>query len=423
MASKGGDKAIEKTYELARQRYAELGVSTDAALRRLKEVPLSLHVWQGDDLGGFDGGTLDGGLAATGNFPGKARTAEELRGDLEKAWTLIPGRRRLNLHAMYAETRGRRVERNELKVEHFAHWIDWAKSLKLGLDFNGTFFSHPKAADGFTLSHHDKGIRQFWIEHGIIAREIGAAMGKAMGTPCVCDVWIPDGYKDIPADRLAPRQRLRDSLDRLFARKYDPRLLLDALEGKLFGLGSESYVVGSHEFYLGYAVANKKLMCLDTGHFHPTETVADKISAVLLFVPELLLHVSRGVRWDSDHAVILSDELEALALELVRGDFLERVHIGLDYFDASINRLAAYAVGARAMYKALLLALLEPSDRMRGFENAGDFTSRLVVMESLKVMPFSAVWDYFCLIESVPVGSALLAELKKYEKDVLLKRG
>ncbi|HEV7928175.1 MAG TPA: L-rhamnose isomerase [Verrucomicrobiae bacterium] len=417
-------KRIQTAYDSARDVFASLGVDTDAALRRLVQIPISLNCWQGDDVGGFEnpGGQLGGGLAVTGSYPGKARTPDELRADLEKTYSLLPGKHRLALHGMYAETGGRRVERNELAASHFKNWIAWAKTQKLGLDFNPTFFSHPKAADGFTLSHRDKAVRRFWIEHGVACRRIGAAMGRALGTPCVNNVWIPDGYKDTPIDRKAPRQRLAESLDAIFAEPLDPKFNLDSVEPKLFGLGSESYVVGSHEFYLGYAATRKKLLCLDAGHYHPTESIADKISSILSSVNEMLLHVSRGVRWDSDHVVILSDELEAIAQELVRGDFLGRVHIGLDYFDASINRVAAWTIGARCMIKALLLALLEPIDKLRKVENEGDFTSRLALLEEAKTLPYGAVWDAYCESQAVPVGAAWLAEIKRYEKDALSKR-
>ena len=416
-------KAIEQAYKLANERYAELGVDTDKAMGRLGRIAISLHCWQGDDVGGFESaeGLSGGGIMATGAYPGKARTADELRADVEKTLSLIPGKHRLNLHAMYAETKGK-VERNELEPKHFANWVQWAKANGLGMDFNGTYFSHPKAADGFTLSSPDEGIRRFWVEHGIACRKIGAYMGKELGTPCVTNTWIPDGYKDIPVDRKGPRARLKKSLDEMLAKPMDRKHLLDAIEGKLFGLGSESYVVGSHEFYLGYAVANKTLLCLDMGHFHPTEVVSDKISAVMTFVDELLLHVSRGVRWDSDHVVILSDELTALAQELVRGDYLGRTHIGLDFFDASINRIAAWVIGTRCMLKALLLALLEPTAKLQQMEVAGDLTSRLATLEELKTLPFGAVWDYYCTKSNVPAGDAWLGEVKTYEKNVLSKR-
>ena len=416
-------KTIEQAYKLANERYAELGVDAERAIKQLSKVAISMHCWQGDDVGGFESaaGLTDGGIMATGAYPGKARTADELRSDAEKAFSLIPGKHRLNLHAMYAETADR-VDRNELGPEHFTGWIDWAQENGLGLDFNGTYFSHPKAADGFTLSHADNGIRRFWVEHGIACRKIGAAMGKALGTPCVTNVWIPDGYKDMPADRQAPRERLKASLDTMFAEKLDRAHLLDAVEAKLFGIGSESYVVGSHEFYLGYAVRNKTLLCLDTGHFHPTEVVSDKISAVMQFVDEILLHVSRGVRWDSDHVLILSDELRTLAGELVRGDYLGRTHIGLDFFDASINRVAAWVIGTRCMIKALLLAFLEPTSRLQEMEAEGDFTGRLALIEEAKTLPFGAVWDYYCLTQDVPVWPEWLDVVHEYEQNVTSKR-
>jgi len=414
---------IEEAYEQAKQRYAELGVDTDEAMERLSATAISLHCWQGDDVGGFesDEGLSGGGIMATGAYPGKARTADELRADLEKALSLIPGKHRLNLHAMYGQTKGR-VERNELNAEHFTAWIDWAKANGLGMDFNGTFFSHPKAESGFTLSSADEGIRRFWVEHGIVCREIGAAMGKELGTPCVTNLWIPDGYKDIPVDRKGPRQRLKKSLDEIFAEPMDRSCLLDAVESKLFGIGSESYVVGSHEFYLGYAIENKTLLCLDTGHFHPTEVVSDKISSVLTFLDEILLHVSRGVRWDSDHVVVLSDELRAITEQIVRGDYLQRVHIGLDFFDASINRIAAWVIGTRCMIKALLIALLEPSEKLRETELDGDYTARLAMLEELKTMPFGAVWDYYCTKQDVPPGPDWLKEVRDYETRVTNKR-
>ena len=400
-------------------------MDTERALKRLSEVAISLHCWQGDDLTGFETseGLSDGGIMATGSYPGKARTADELRGDLAKVLSLIPGKHRLNLHAIYAETGGKKVERNELQPEHFARWIDWAKDNVLGMDFNGTFFSHPKAQSGFTLASRDEGIRRFWVEHGIACRNIGKHMGSQLGSACVTNVWIPDGYKDIPVDRKTPRLILKQSLDEIFAEEMNRRELLDAVEAKLFGIGSESYVVGSHEFYMGYAIENKILLCLDAGHFHPTEVISDKISSVLTYLDEVLLHVSRGVRWDSDHVVILSDELRAIAEEIIRGDFLDHVRIGLDFFDASINRVAALAIGACGTLKALLIALLEPSDILGGLEASGDFTGRLMMLEELKTLPFGAVWDYYCLTQGVPVGSAQLDAIRAYEKSVLKLRG
>jgi L-rhamnose isomerase len=418
-------RQIETAYQAAKGRYGALGVDTDAALQKLASVSVSMHCWQGDDVGGFEsmGSELGGGLAVTGNYPGKARTPAELRADAEKAFSLIPGKHRFNLHAFYLEPpAGKRVDRNAIEPAHFKSWIDWAKSLGIGMDFNPTCFAHPRAADGFTLSHQDKAIRQFWIDHCKACRRVGAAMGQALGTPTVTNVWVPDGMKDTPADRRGPRERLKAALDEVFAEKIDPKHHLDAIEGKLFGIGAESYTVGSHEFYLAYAAKNGKLVCLDAGHYHPTESLADKISSVLFFVPEILLHVSRGVRWDSDHVIVLNDDLLAIAQELVRGDYLGRTHIGLDYFDASINRIAAWTIGMRNMLRALCFALLEPIDRLKKLEAEGDYTSRLALMEETKTLPFSAVWDYYCEQKNVPVGADWLAEVKRYEDKVLSKR-
>ena len=401
-----------------------LSVDTNEALDILAQIPISMHCWQGDDVAGFEtpDAELGGGLAATGNYPGKARNANELRSDLDKAYSLIPGTHRLNLHAIYAETGGQRVERNELRPEHFSAWIDWARDTGHGMDFNPTCFSHPLAKSGFTLSSYDEGIRKFWIEHCIACRKIGEHIGRELGSPCITNIWIPDGFKDIPVDRKTPRLLLKDSLDKILAEKIDPRHNLDSVESKLFGLGSESYVVGSHEFYLGYAIANKMLLCLDSGHFHPTEVISDKLSSILTFLDEVLLHISRGVRWDSDHVVIFSDELQAIAQEIVRGGFLHRAHIGLDYFDASINRVAAWVIGARNTMRALLLALLEPIDQLRELEVSGDYTQRLALLEELKSLPFGAVWDYFCLQQSVPVGVGFMDKIRAYESQVLSKR-
>jgi L-rhamnose isomerase len=415
---------VGQAYALARQRYAEMGVDTDSAVQRLSGISVSLQCWQGDDVRGFENAAaeLGGGLAVTGSYAGRARTPDELRGDVNKVLALVPGKHRLSLHASYAETGRRRVERNELRPEHFNRWVDWARQRGLGLDFNPTYFAHPRAADGFTLAHPDAATRRFWVEHGIACRRIGAHFGRELGTPCITNVWIPDGYKDLPVDRKAPRERLRQSLDEIFAEPIDPRFNRDAVEGKLFGLGAEAYTVGSHEFYLGYAISRRKLLCLDAGHFHPTETIADKLSAVLTWLDEVLLHVSRGVRWDSDHVVILTDELRAIAEEVVRGDYLGRVHIGLDFFDASINRVAAWVIGCRCTLKALLLALLEPLPQLRAQEAAGDYTARLATLEELKTLPFGAVWDYYCLQAGVPVGEAWLDDVKRYEQQVLSRR-
>jgi L-rhamnose isomerase len=410
-------------FRLACERYAALGVDVVAALRALAKIPVSLHCWQGDDVGGFENfrNALGGGIAVTGNYPGKARTPDELRTDLEKALSLIPGKHRLNLHAMYGEFGGKRVDRDEIEVAHFKNWIAWAKKNGLGFDFNPTCFSHLKAADGFTLSHRDKGTRQFWIDHCCRSREIGAAMGRALGTPCVTNVWVPDGFKDTPADRQSPRERLAAALDEVFKKPLPEKHNLDAVEGKLFGIGAESCTVGSHEFYLGYAITRRKLLCLDAGHFHPTESIADKITSVLLYLPEILLHVSRGVRWDSDHVVTFTDELQAIAREIIANGHARRVHLGLDYFDASINRIAAWVIGTRNLLRALLLALLEPP-AIRAAELTGDNTTRLAFQEEARSLPFGAVWDYYCESKGVPIGEAWLAKVKEYEKNVLSKR-
>jgi len=417
------ESVIQNSYELAKERYAALGVNTERALRRLENVSISLHCWQGDDVGGFEnpGGDLTGGIATTGNYPGKARTADELRSDLDVAYSLLPGSHRLNLHAIYLES-DQKVERNQIEPRHFAAWKDWAKANHHGVDFNPTCFSHPRSADGFTLAHRDPAIRHFWIEHCIASRKIGEYFGKELGTPAVTNIWIPDGYKDSPADRRTPRELLCQSLDAVLAEKIDPRHNLDAVEPKLFGLGSEAYVVGSMEFYAAYALTRKILLTLDSGHFHPTETIADKISSLLLYLDELLLHVSRGVRWDSDHVVTFNDDLQLIAQEIVRNDGLERIHIGLDYFDASINRVAAWAIGARNTLRALLFALLEPRDLLSQYEVEGDFSSRLALLEELKSMPFSAIWDAYCLRKDVPVGMDFMGVIKDYETKELSKR-
>ena len=418
------DSLISKSYVLARDNYAAINVDTDQALEKLANISLSLHCWQGDDLGGFEnqGGPLGGGLAATGNYPGKARSADELRNDLDVVYKLIPGKHRLNLHSVYAETNGKKVERSELQPKHFSAWVDWAKANGHGLDFNPTCFSHLLAADGFTLSHQDPGIRHYWVEHCIACRKIGEYFGRELGSPAITNIWIPDGYKDTPVDRLGPRMRLQDSLDKILSEDINPQYNRDSVEAKLFGIGSESYVVGSHEFYLGYAITRKILLCLDTGHYHPTETISDKLSSVLMFTDEILLHLSRGVRWDSDHVVTLSDDLVAIAQEIVRTGFLERIHIGLDYFDASINRVAAWTIGARNALRALLFALLEPTDELKQLESEGNYTKRLALLEEIKGMPSGAVWDYFCRQHQVPVGIGYLDEIRAYEQSTLSKR-
>ncbi|MCF7622215.1 MULTISPECIES: L-rhamnose isomerase [Bacillaceae] len=415
---------IKEQYVAAKQAYANWGIDVDAALETLKKVPISIHCWQGDDIGGFEvnKSELSGGIDITGNYPGKATTPEELRMDLEKALSLIPGKHRVNLHAIYAETNGEAVERDQLEPKHFENWLNWAKENGLGLDFNPTLFSHEKAADGLTLSHPNEEIREFWINHCIASRKIGEYFGRELGNPCLTNIWIPDGYKDIPSDRLTPRKRLKESLDRIFTAEVDETCNWDAVESKVFGIGSESYVVGSHEFYLGYALKNNKICLVDTGHYHPTETVSNKISSMLLYSDKLALHVSRPVRWDSDHVVILDDELREIALEIVRNDALNQVIIGLDFFDASINRVAAWTIGTRNMIKALLYALLVPNDHLKELQEKGDFTERLALMEEFKTYPFGAIWDYYCKKMNVPVKERWLTQVKEYEHDVLAKR-
>ncbi len=415
---------IEQAYSLAKERYAELGVDVDAAIAKIEKVKISLHCWQGDDVGGFESGDglTGGGILSTGNYPGKARTPGELRADLEKAFSLIPGKHRVNLHAIYLENGGQKVDRDEIEPKHFQGWIDWAKANGLGLDFNPTFFSHANAADGLTLAHPKKEIRDFWIRHDKRCREIANAMGEQLGTPCVVNHWTPDGIKDIPVDRLAPRRRLAESYDEIFSVKYPKANIRDGIESKLFGIGLESYTAGSHEFCVGYSLKNNLLVTLDSGHYHPTETIADKLSGLSLFVDEFLLHVSRGVRWDPDHVVIWNDELRAIAEELVRNDLLGRTYIGLDYFDGTINRVAAWTIGTRCAIKALLAAALEPLASLREMELSGDYARRLAMLEELKTMPFSGVWDYYCEKNGVPVGAKWIDDVAQYEKDVLSKR-
>lgn len=418
------DRLVTKAYELAKEQYAALNVNTDEALEKLDKISISMHCWQGDDVGGFENpdAGLSGGIQATGNYPGKARTPDELRADIDKAFSLIPGKHKVNLHAIYLENNGEKVDRNEIEPKHFERWVAWAKEKGIGIDFNPTLFSHPKAAEGLTLSHPKKEIRDFWIEHCKRARRIAAYFGKELRIPAVTNIWIPDGYKDVTVDKLGPRERLKTSLDEILSEKINKAYNLDAVESKLFGIGSESYVVGSHEFYMGYAVKNNTLLCLDAGHFHPTEVISNKISSCLLYVDELLLHVSRPVRWDSDHVVILDDELQAIAQEIIRHNFVERVHIGLDFFDASINRVAAWVIGIRSMIKALLMALLEPTEQLIAYEVEGDFTSRLAVLEELKSFPWHAVWNYYCMKQGVPVGNMWINDVKQYEKEVLAYR-
>lgn len=413
-----------ENYEIARKSYENWGIDVEKAIEQLENVSISIHCWQGDDIEGFEvtKRELSGGIDVTGNYPGKAGTPEELRADLEKALSLIPGKHRVNLHAIYAETDGEAVERDQIEPGHFKNWVDWAKRLEIGLDFNPTLFAHEKASDGLTLAHPDKEIRDFWIRHCIQCRRIGEYFGKELGTPALTNIWIPDGYKDIPSDRLTPRKRLKESLDQIFAVNIDEKYNIDSVESKLFGIGSEAYVAGSHEFYLAYALTNDKVCLLDTGHFHPTEAVSNKISSILLFSDKLALHISRPVRWDSDHVVIFDDELREIALEIVRNDALTKVRIGLDFFDASINRIAAWVIGTRNLLKALLYALLMPNKYLKKLQEKGNFTDRLALMEEFKTYPFGAIWDYYCEKNHVPTGESWLDEVKIYEKEVLSKR-
>ena len=425
MLPKVDQELVQKQYQDAKSVFSSFGSDAELAMQRLAEIPVSLHCWQGDDVGGFESqaGLTGGGIQATGNYPGKPRTAVELREDISKALGLLPGKLKLNLHAIYGDFDGKSVGRDQIGPEYFTKWMSWAKSEGIGLDFNPTFFSHPLADDGFTLASPDKERRSFWIRHGIACREIGAAFGKELGIACINNIWIPDGYKDRPADRLTPRKHLKDSLDAILEKQIDPGLNRDAVEAKLFGIASESYVVGSHEFYLAYALLNPRVMlCLDTGHFHPTESVADKLSSVLTFEDELLLHVSRPVRWDSDHVVTVNDELRATTEEIKRCDAFDRIYIALDFFDASINRLAAWIVGTRATQKMLLAALLEPTDLLQAEELAGNLTNRLALMEEIKALPVGAIWDKYCLDHNVPVAWDWIRDMWDYEEQVFSKR-
>ncbi|MFN8239559.1 MAG: L-rhamnose isomerase [Bacteroidales bacterium] len=415
----------EKAYKLAKEQYAELGVDTDQVLKELDNVSISLHCWQTDDVGGFEraGAELGGGgIQVTGNYPGKAKTIDQMRKDLDKVMSLLPGKQRLNLHAIYGEFGGKTVDRDQIETKHYKGWIDWAKERKMGLDFNCTCFSHPLADDGFTLSSKNEKIRRFWVEHTKRCRKIAADMGKQLGTPSVHNIWIPDGSKDTPVDRFTLRKQLKKSLDEIFAEEYPRKYLKDSVESKLFGIGSESMVVGSHDFYVGYAIKNNKMITLDNGHFHPTEQVGDKISSILLYVDEILLHLTRGVRWDSDHVLNLNDELMLIAQEIVRANALRRVNIGLDFFDASLNRIGAYVIGTRSAQIAFLTALLEPTKMLRKFEDQNNNFERLAYLEHMKLMPFSAVYDYYCLQNGVPTGEDYIREIQKYETTVLRKR-
>ena len=417
--------AINRDYEHARDIYAETGVDTDMALETLAEIPLSLPCWQGDDIQGFESrgrSEPGGGVAVTGGYPGRARNADELRRDLGQALQLIPGRHRIGIHAIYGEFGPRSVERDEIDTLHFKGWMEWASGHEVKLDFHPTCFGHPKADSGFTLAHPDNHIRDFWVRHVKKCRVISADLGKKQQSPCLHNLWIPDGYKDIPVDRAGRRLALIESLDEIFKHEYPDHLMKDSLESKLFGIGSEAFVAGSHEFYLGYALTRKKMICLDTGHFHPTESIVDKISALLPFMPEINLHISRGIRWDSDHVPVFSDEVRKLAQEIVRCKAWGRVHFGLDFFDASINRVGAWVLGARSVQKALLAALLEPTAILQEFEDKGNYLSRLVGMEAGKTLPLGTVWDMFCLQHKVPCGQNWLERIKKYEREVLSKR-
>ena len=416
---------IEKSYQLAKEQYAELGVDTDKVISEMDNINISLHCWQTDDVGGFEkpGSVLGGGgIQATGNFPGKAKTIEQMRSDLDKVMSLLPGKQRLSLHAIYGEFGGKLIDRDQIEPRHFQGWINWAKRRGMGLDFNCTCFSHPLADDGFTLSSKNEKIRKFWVEHTKRCRAIGAEMGKQLGTPCVHNIWIPDGMKDSPVDRNTLRKQLKKSLDEIFAVKYPKKHLKDSVESKLFGIGSESMVVGSHDFYLGYAIKNNTLITLDNGHFHPTEQVGDKISSILGFVDEILLHLTRGVRWDSDHVLTFNDELLLITQEIVRANALNRVNIGLDFFDASLNRIGAYVIGTRSAQMAFMYALLEPFKTLVKYEEETKNFERLAMLELLKTKPFGAVYDYYCLKSKVPVGQDYIEEIVKYEQEVLRKR-
>lgn len=416
---------IERRYADARDEYAAMGVDTDAALAKLETIPVSVNCWQADDVAGLEGADeiTGGGIMATGSFPGKARTADEIRADYDFARRLIPGRHRFNLHASYLETNGARVDRDAIEVGHYQRWIDWARDRRLPLDFNPTFFSHPKADDGFTLASRDAARRAFWIEHGKRSREVSAAMGRAQGTASTNNFWIPDGWKDAPADRLYHRAVLVESLDAIFAEKLDREETVDAVESKLFGIGSESYVVGSHDFYLAYALSRGVALTMDAGHYHPTESISEKISALLPFMNQLLLHVSRPVRWDSDHVVLFDAETTAIMREIARADAWERVFLAVDFFDASINRIGAWVIGLRATLQAALFALLEPTARIVDAEIQGRLADRLALQEAAKLLPFGAVWDAFCARYEVPIGAAWLGELAEYERTVQAVRG
>jgi L-rhamnose isomerase len=418
------NEQIQKAYEMAVARYAQMGVDVNAALAQLDKLPISLHCWQADDVTGFENpdGQLTGGIQATGNYPGKATSIDQLRADIDKAMELIPGDHRVNIHAFYGDFKGQKVDRNQIEPAHFQSWIDWAKEKNYKLDFNCTCFSHDKSSDGLTLSHPDAEIRNFWIEHVIRCRKIAEEMGRQLGSKCMHNIWIPDGSKDVTVNRYAYRKNLKESLDKVFEYKTNDNYMLDCIESKLFGIGAESYTVGSHEFYMGYGIQNNVIVTLDGGHFHPTEIISDKISSLLLFLPEVMLHVTRGVRWDSDHVVNLNEEIVAIAQEIVRADAVDKVHIGLDYFDASINRIGAYVVGVRATQKALVQALLEPLAKLREYEAKGQNFERMALLEEAKSMPWGDVYNYYCAQKGVIVGESYIADIQKYEQEVTLKR-
>ena len=413
---------MNSRYEYAKDSYAKIGIDTEAVLTKLAQVPVSIHCWQGDDVGGFENtADLSGGIMATGNYPGKARNAQELMADIEKVLSMVPGKHKINLHAIYAVT-DTPVDRDKLEPKHFEKWVEFAKKNNIGLDINPTLFSHPMAADGLTLSHPDEKVRRFWIDHCKAMREVGAYFGKELGITCVNNIWIPDGYKEIPSDRMGPRQRLKESLDEILSVKYDKKYLIDTVESKVFGIGVEAYTVGSHEFYMNYAAKNDCLCLLDNGHYHPTEMVSDKIPSMLLFADKVALHVTRPMRWDSDHVVIFDDELKEIAKEIVRCDALDKVIIGLDYFDASINRIAAWVVGTRNMRKALLFAMLLPHGELKKCQEDGNFTKMLALSEEYKFYPFADVWDEFCRRNGAPQGESWYTQVEEYEKEVLSKR-
>lgn len=415
---------INEGYSYAKQAYAAFGIDTDSVMNKLKDFKISLHCWQGDDVNGFetDAGGASGGILSTGNYPGRARNAEELRADFEKALSLIPGKHRINLHAIYLDTENKNVGRDQIETEHFRKWIDWAKKLGIGIDFNPTCFGHPMASSGFTIGSKDEEVRQFWVRHIKACRKIAADIGRELNSPCIMNTWLPDGMKDSPADRLGYRIQMKKSLDEIFQDKYDKKYLIDAFESKLFGIGVESYTVASHEFVLGYSLKNGITPCMDMGHFHLTESVADKISAVLLFSDDLLLHVSRPVRWDSDHVVILNDDLLAVAQEIKRSNAFNKIYYALDFFDGSINRITAWVTGTRAALKSMLIALLEPTDHIAHAEKVGNYGNRLALTEEFKTLPFGAVWDKFCLDMGVPAGADWLKDIKEYEDFVLTNR-